>query len=69
MEINTLDIKQLKIIESFINGENIFMSGPAGTGKSYLIKIIHLFPINFWSFRNIYHFIDLFFFKDFFILY
>jgi len=40
MEINTLDVKQLKIIESFINGENIFMSGPAGTGKSYLIKII-----------------------------
>ena len=40
MEINTLDIKQLDIIESFIDGKNIFMSGPAGTGKSYLIKII-----------------------------
>ena len=40
MNINALDIKQLNVIENFINGENIFMSGPAGTGKSYLIKII-----------------------------
>ena len=40
MDINALDIKQLNIIESFIDGKNIFMSGPAGTGKSYLIKII-----------------------------
>ena len=40
INLKPLDIKQLKIIESFINGDNIFMSGPAGTGKSYLIKII-----------------------------
>ena len=40
MEINSLDIKQLNVIEGFIDGKNIFMSGPAGTGKSYLIKII-----------------------------
>ena len=35
-----LDIKQLNILEDFINGKNIFMSGPGGTGKSFLIEIM-----------------------------
>ena len=38
-DINLSD-EQLKVIESCDKGENIFMSGPGGTGKSYLIKII-----------------------------
>ena len=38
--METLDIKQLLILEDFINGKNIFMSGPAGTGKTFLIKFI-----------------------------
>jgi ATP-dependent DNA helicase PIF1 len=38
--MDTLDIKQLIVIEDFINGNNIFMSGPAGTGKTHLIKIL-----------------------------
>ena len=35
-----LHINQLQVIESFINGENIFMSGPGGTGKTHVIKIL-----------------------------
>jgi len=38
--LKSLDVKQLLILEDFINGKNIFMSGPGGTGKSYLIHII-----------------------------
>ena len=38
--LNTLDIKQLIILEEFIKGNNVFMSGPGGTGKSYLINAI-----------------------------
>lgn len=39
-ELQKLDIKQLNILEDLINGKNIFMSGPGGTGKSFLIEII-----------------------------
>ena len=35
-----LSDEQREVIESCDKGENIFMSGPGGTGKSYLIKII-----------------------------
>ena len=35
-----LSEEQREVIESCDKGENIFMSGPGGTGKSYLIKII-----------------------------
>ena len=38
--MNRLHINQLKVVESFINGENIFMSGPGGTGKTHVIKIL-----------------------------
>ena len=40
MNFKTLDIHQLQILKAFTKGQNIFMSGPAGTGKSFLIKII-----------------------------
>ena len=40
MNLQTLDIHQLEILKAFTKGQNIFMSGPAGTGKSFLIKII-----------------------------
>ena len=39
-KLQNLDIKQLNILEDFIHGKNIFMSGPGGTGKSFLIDII-----------------------------
>lgn len=35
-----LDIRQLNILEDFINGKNIFITGPGGVGKSYLINFI-----------------------------
>ena len=38
--LSILDIKQQNILEDFINGKNIFISGPGGTGKSYLIDFI-----------------------------
>ena len=38
--METLHINQLQVIESFINGENIFMSGPGGTGKTHVIQIL-----------------------------
>ena len=39
MEIN-LDIEQQKAYNKYINKENIFITGPGGTGKTYLIKHI-----------------------------
>jgi ATP-dependent DNA helicase PIF1 len=37
-DIPSLVPEQAYIFERFKNGENVFLSGPAGTGKSYLIK-------------------------------
>ena len=34
---------QQSVIDKYINGENIFISGPGGTGKSQLIKYIYNF--------------------------
>ena len=39
-ELSLLDIRQLNILEDFIDGKNIFMSGPGRTGKSFLINFI-----------------------------
>ena len=38
--IRNLDPKQEEILNRFKRGENVFMSGSAGTGKSHLIKIM-----------------------------
>jgi len=38
-EKNNLTIKQLKAFDSIMKGENVFISGPAGVGKSEVIKV------------------------------
>ena len=35
-----LNAKQQLIFDKYCNGENIFITGPGGTGKTYLIKEI-----------------------------
>lgn len=35
---DTLNVEQKNVFERLINGENIFITGNAGTGKSYLVK-------------------------------
>tara|TARA_B100001769_G_scaffold227289_1_gene188789 strand:- start:2400 stop:3761 length:1362 start_codon:yes stop_codon:yes gene_type:complete len=37
---DTLNLEQNIIFEKYKNGENIFITGPAGSGKSFLIKTI-----------------------------
>ena len=44
-DIKNLDIKQMNVLDKFKLGENIFVSGPAGTGKSHLIKILKMYSI------------------------
>ena len=38
--MQNLSIQQQEIFNKYKNGENIFISGPGGTGKTYLIKNI-----------------------------
>lgn len=38
--MDTLNLEQNIIFEKYKNGENIFITGPAGSGKSFLIKTI-----------------------------
>ncbi len=38
--MDTLNLEQNTIFEKYKNGENIFITGPAGSGKSFLIKTI-----------------------------
>ncbi|MFZ9180847.1 MAG: DEAD/DEAH box helicase [Rickettsiales bacterium] len=40
METANLSTQQQKIVESYLNGDNIFISGGAGTGKSYLLNYL-----------------------------
>lgn len=35
---NTLNFEQKGVFNKLVNGENVFTTGNAGTGKSYLIK-------------------------------
>lgn len=39
--LESLDFRQSNIITRFMNGDNVFISGPAGTGKSHIIGIIN----------------------------
>ena len=36
----TLSADQTAAMEEFVNGDNILITGPGGSGKSYLIKLI-----------------------------
>ena len=36
-----LSSEQISVLATFRKGENIFLTGPGGTGKTYLIKEIH----------------------------
>ena len=38
--MNLLNNKQKYAVDQTINGENILITGPAGTGKSFTIKYI-----------------------------
>ena len=37
----TLSEKQEQAYQQFLDGDNIFISGPGGTGKSYFIKKVY----------------------------
>ena len=39
-KMDTLDEKQLNAFQSMLDGKNVFITGPGGSGKSY---VIHLF--------------------------
>lgn len=40
MQNLNLNLQQKEIFDKYLNGENIFITGPGGTGKTYLIKTI-----------------------------
>jgi len=41
-QINCLSPEQQAVLIAIMKGDNVFFSGAAGTGKSYLIKLLHL---------------------------
>lgn len=38
--MENLSIEQLEVYNKYINSENIFITGPGGCGKTYLIQLI-----------------------------
>ena len=38
--MTTLNSIQSSVFEKYKNGENVFLTGPGGSGKSFLIKTI-----------------------------
>ena len=38
--MENLSIEQLEVYNKYINSENIFITGPGGCGKTYLIRLI-----------------------------
>ena len=36
-----ISIQQQQVIDALLRGENVFMTGPGGTGKSHVIKTLH----------------------------
>ena len=40
MSISYLDNEQKLVFEKYLNKENVFLTGPGGTGKTFLIKTI-----------------------------
>ena len=40
IQLPTLSIEQQLCFDKYVNGENLFITGPGGTGKSFLIKTI-----------------------------
>ena len=38
--MDSLNTKQQQAVEAVLNGKNIFLTGPGGTGKSFTIKYI-----------------------------
>jgi ATP-dependent DNA helicase PIF1 len=41
-----LNNQQKDIFDKYLNGENIFITGPGGAGKTFLIKLIVEHAIN-----------------------
>ena len=39
--MNTLNSAQLSVIKKLIDGDNIFLTGGGGVGKSYLLSVIY----------------------------
>jgi len=44
-----LSIEQQIAFDKYVKGENIFITGPGGTGKSALIRLIYKHATNLWK--------------------
>lgn len=52
--VRPLDPKQRQILDAIAQGNSVFLSGPAGTGKSYLLKIIKDEYVKKYGFAAVY---------------